>query len=369
MSSGNGTSTTLPVLNSSLRDVVAQELAAFFDWNAGNFPIYRDPVVDELDADCYRRIRTCIATAFPIKKLALRLSTFQLRVVGDSKRAEQVQEIIDAIPHLGPSIKALVWGNVEGVIFGWLTAENNGKWFVPTIDVRPKAKAGGILEWDGTCVVQRARTSNTESDPKVIAAQKLPRNRVVVYRPSFSANPEGDTDLAWMLFRLAEVYEELSKNMAYYTKRYGAPWEIFKKSMDKANAAAARSAANTAAEKMASLPHQGLTMSAADTLGLVEPTGATWGFLIQYEALCRKLTHQLILQNSLTSETSDTGPAGSSTVHADEEDQAVQSVADSLSEALTQDLLPFIELQNEILLDEPQERLRLELQIAPLWNS
>jgi hypothetical protein len=63
---------------------------------------------------------------------------------------------------------------------------------------------------------------------------------------------------------------------------------------------------------------------------------------------------QELLNNSLTSSTADSGPAGSSTVHLSEEDNAVLVGAMQIAEAMNADLIPYLFRINDGFADVPE---------------
>lgn len=347
----------------SWQDDPVRELPVGTDSWASSFPVYADPITDELDSDAYEQIRRCPETAYPVNKLGMLLSTFEISVTGGGERAAAVQDVLRQMPGWSALARRFAWAIVEGVRFGWLTArvDSHGR-VVPRMTVHAKENAGGWLRWDGTYVATSHRWTTPLVHPDHYAEPRtLPRERVVVFHPSGSPNPEGDPDLAWQLFLIAEECHALRANRKLYTERFGLPREILRREFAKMNPKAAVSARSNAAAKLEASNRQGMIAGLDTILQFVEPGSSAWQYLMTASADMRKLAHMLILQQSLTSETSDAGPTGSSKVHESEEWMAVGSVARALSEALTSDLLPFVEACNAHWLPPAEDDLRVEL--------
>lgn len=347
-----------------LSDVVAVDPPEGFDAMAGGFPIWADPV-EVLDPEAYTKIRRSPAAAHPVRKLGVRLSRYRLEAQGEGPRVEFIQELLDRMPRLKSAIRGLVWGIVDGVIFGWLHcprgATDDGL-VIPEIAIRKKVKAGGRLEWNGKIVVQQqllflgavANIDGNGAGGKAMdfEAKTLDRRKLIVFSPEVSSSPEGSADLAHMLYLIAFEYEQATKNQSWYSKRFGAPWEILKQSVERMRPGIASGQRKAAQDKLDSMNRQGINIALKQHIELLEPGGNTSEFLGDYTDTLRKIAHLLVLLNTLTSETQDAGPTGSSNVHKSEEDEAVDSVGAAISEAFTADLLPFLEYYNGGLLPE-----------------
>lgn len=362
-----------PPVTPALADTTARELPVWGDYLAAGFPTFTDAVTGVLSADAYTIIRRTGPVAYPVRKLGTILSSRRLVAVparkghpADVQRAGIVQAILDRMTRLDVAIKDLVWGLVEGVIFGWITGEVQDGMVVPSVSVRRKAKAGGILEWDGQRVVQRSRpffmggAGDAEAAGDA-AAKELPRHRVVVWQPGNDGNPEGDTELGWQLYQLAEEAQQQRKNRIRYADRHGLPWELLLRELKDMRSTKVGSALQSGADALKRLPHQGMSMSLQDIVKLVEPSGTTWQFLRDYDVAIAKEAHQYVLLNTLTSNTADTGPTGSSEVHGDQQAKLETAVARSMAQAFTSDLLPFVEFYNQPSLAGVGGRVRLDL--------
>ena len=326
----------------SLSDNPVHQFPDGYEALAGGFPRYAD-ALDDLDDKAYIRIRRCPETAQPINKFALLLSTWNLTVKGQDEYVPRCQDIIDSIPHLRAAIRRFAWALIEGVRFGWMQAHVKNGLVIPSITVHAKYRAGGWIMWDGAHVVRVQRPYHPGADSlEETEARKLPRDRVVVFAPHGHPSPEGDQDLAWQLYLLCEEADVLRENRRHYAERHGMPREILRRATEKATPESARSVRSAAAKKMETSNRQGLVAGLEDILQFVEPGGSSWQYLLEASADIRKTAHILVLQQALTTETSSSGPTGSSKVQESEEWLAISAIADSVSEAFTADLLPFI---------------------------
>ncbi len=337
--------------------------SSFYTW---------DDEIYNLDLDGYKCMRRSPIIYQPIDKLGSRIAALDLVVVGDGERAEAIQEIIDFSVGTPTLIKFMCWAYVEGVIFNQIKmaeAVEDGKgWIYPNFlgGGRHKANAGGTLLWDGNRVVkERQNNSPAPNSEQHAPAAEFDRSHFVIFRPGHGANPEGDFELPRVLLNLAKDYELCQKNLRAYADRHGLPREIVKKDMQKIAALRAQSElsgyANSVAQAKAG---QTLGINAKDTIELLEPSGTTWQFLIEYKKELAGDAHKLILGQTLTSDTKDSGPAGSSQVHMTEEDRYVHCAAKEIADTLNRDLLPWILRYNPDipLLTEGEREVYLQFQ-------
>ena len=335
----------------------AAELPYTFDGLARQFPQWKDDIFDTLGKrQAYQTIRRCDVTAQPMRKFAGRVAMRELTVVGQGERRDQLQEIIDHALGVPQMLEWLSWAHIEGVRFVALKGKLAGGWIVPDFRQggRYKAKAGGVLEWDGANIVEQQRTQGIVT-PETAKAKTWDRFRFLVHCPSASSNFEGDGDLAWMLYLIAHSAQENDKNQDLYSDRFGVPIKMMRTDTQglRPDLISARIVAN--ASKLDEARHGGtMGMSAKELADILEPSGSTSEFLAKRHAQLEARAHKLILQNILTSETAASGPTGSSAVHKSEEDMAVELLAGSLSETLTSDLLPFIDRYNSARLAPPE---------------
>lgn len=348
MQNDNGTA-VVPETND-----VGGDLPSWLDSWALNLPRWRDPVT-ELDTRCYEICRTTDAVANPMNKLAGRVASHQLTVAGpDGPRKEALQRIVDLMPKMPETISALMWAYAEGVIFGWLRIWRHiDGYAIPAISVRRKVTAGGTFVWDGERVVKRQEFGyGVVVSANDAQAMDLPRDRVLVFVPGNTGHPEGDLDLAWRLYLIAEAAQHNERSSWKYAHRHSLPWDIFHAAVGKATPSAARARIDSSANKMAALNAKQTSMGVQrdDIIGLIEPRGTTANFLDQRATRIEQRAELALLRNVLTSRTADSGPTGSSVIHKGEQDAAESSAAKSLAEPFSNDLLPYIETRNADLL-------------------
>ncbi|MCP4549273.1 MAG: hypothetical protein GY835_22705 [bacterium] len=341
-----------------LMDRAVDDLPIGFESCAQGFPEFKDSIHDDLDADGYQVIRRCFATGYPVRKLGLHVSSRRLQVKGEGPLQQSVQDVLDEIVGVRQFLEGMVWAIVEGVRFAWTTWHvNNEGWLIPRFHVKKKRKAGGRITWDGKTVIQIEDLALVgeveEASPEETEARTLPRNRLVIWQPNDTGNPEGDTELAWWLYQLAEDATLNRKNRRQYGDRHGLPHEIIKKAIDTVRDSKVQQALGDAKTALEGLQRgQGVSMDARTAVELLETKGTTWQYLLQDGEDIRKMAHIAVLQQALTSETSSAGPTGSSQVHQSEEMMAVAAIAGSLAESITRDVLPEILNRNAYWLPE-----------------
>lgn len=359
-----------PPLTASGPDAV-QELPVTADGLAAGFPQYQDEVF-ELDENAYKLIRQSPCTFNPINKAAQRIAYMQLEVVGEGPRQEIYQEIIDNMYGLKDAIKGLVWGFPEGVIFchikpgPGIDGLETGGWVLPDLrgGVRKKANAGGFLVWDGERIARQLRSVGASDTGQESQPANLERGEFIVFHPGSSGNPEGDLDLAVNLYKIARRYNKACKNLELYLDRFGVPVEILRNESGKMRPSVAASVLGNKAQVVADRrPGQTVGLTTKEIIELLEPKGTMAEILMQAKADCESEATKLILQNTLTTDTAESGPAGSSTVHMKEEDIAINAMAESLADCLTEDLLSWIVRNNS---DLPEDGTSYHLKFVPM---
>ena len=308
-----------------------------------------------------------MGTAMPMRKLGIRMAALDLVVLGDleSERRKDVQYIIDKVKGITDMLQDIVWGLVEGVIFCQIkkaTSPSGGPVFVvPNFfgGVSRKDKAGGPITWDGENLYRTKRTNPQVATPDQHAAN-LPRDQFLVFRPGAGSNPEGDPWFGLVMLEIAEALAENRQNSDAYRKRHGKIYHVIEKKLDKGIAANRQSIlksilqrgfkqdadGNTLSARTPSLPGEGpnqfFGMPVGDMFKLLEPSGATWQFLLDDRRESKAEAHQFVLGQLLTSETRDSGAAGSSFVQLSAEDMFLSAPAQSLAQAFNNDVLPWI---------------------------
>jgi len=328
---------------------------------AGGFPEWLDPVTMELDRKAYTVLRRADAVAFPMEKLATLLATRKLTVVCQENPnfAKDVQRYcVDHILGATDAIKWLSWGIIEGVRFMFIDAYAVRDWYVPTLrgGGEKKVKADGLITWDGgqNIVSRRQLVGGAMTPPEDAEAKQYERHRWMVYRPGAGSNPEGDTDLAYRLYRIAYQSLELDKSWAAYAERYGLPVPVFKEMVRLGASDEASQAMSDGARKAALLKRgAAVGLTADQALDFINPDGTAWGFLIEASREYEARAHKAILLNTTSSAPQSVGPdqRGSSDIHKSEEELAVEALALSMKDTCLRDLQAFIEVANS-------ERLR-----------
>lgn len=347
---------------------------------AGGFPVYED-VVKDLDANAYTLIRQCPAIYGPMDKIATIIGGMVWKVVGNKKekketgtvpvdepsvdeklelvepetggaRQELLQEIIDNMYGLKAATRAMIWGFVEGVIF---CKVNVGKsldglsdaFVLPDLrnNVRKKVNAGGRLRWykddaTGKTYIVREQETNAHAPAELAQPAQLNPAEFIIFCPGATGNPEGDSDLAINLFKLARLYNKVMKNLDRYADRHGLPLELL---MGDGRPSTLGSILATKVQALADRkPGENIGLNLKEKIELIEPKGTTATFLLDLKADLEADAARLILKSTLTSDTKQAGPAGSSQVHQGAEDHAAKAWGEQLADAFTEQLLTWI---------------------------
>lgn len=322
---------------------------------AGGFPQWVDPVTAELDRNAYIYIRRTHATAYPIEKLGRMLAAREVQVVSNNADfAEIIQtRCIDKIAGISEAIRWLTWALVEGVSFVYLDGRYVSDWYVPRMvgGGRRKERAGGVMLWDGgDNIVSKQQLVGAGIYPESASdPASYPRHEWMVWRPGGGSNPEGDTDLAYRLYRLAQMAQDAEKQRSLYLERYGTPFAVIKSQLEGLGEDEATQALSAAARKAAMLK-RGVTMSLSsdEALSFVNPDGSAWMLLVEATREIEKAAHQEVLLNATTSAPQSVGPdqRGSGDVHKSEEELAVEAAALSMADTALYDLQRNIETNN-----------------------
>lgn len=340
----------------------AQERPSLLDFMAGGIPQWSDAPADELDADCYRIIRTTDLVSFPVIKRAQQLKSMRVAVPGDGAQHKFLQRCLDQSYHLPEAIEWLAkYGPTEGCTFLWIReAMRNG---MVVADLRGagrhKANAGGSLRlvYENTpkgrverIFKQREWAQLTQNGTKEadLAEAELPRERVVVYRPGASSSPEGDLELAWMLYLLARRAQTNDAHWETYGDKWVLPVWLIRQAFEAARPGTVRGKLLGLSEAVQNAPAGGSI--AVDQNTLVEllkagTEGATT--LDMIERSIERRSHRLMLHNELTSMVT-TGDRGNTQVGKGEQNLVVESEALAIAESLDQ-LLSYLKARNEAL--------------------
>lgn len=324
---------------------------------AYGFPSFADPVV-ALDAKAYETIRRTDVVAQPMNKLARKVGMFHLVAVGKGKRRDAIQNVCNQIRGLGDILEYLTWAIVEGVRFSWVKGYWTGVFYAPDLRGcgRMKKNAGGVYVWNGfdysesgegdVVKIDESYMAYGESEQEKRQAKTLDRSRVVVFRPGAGNNPEGDLDLGYQLFLVADAAAELDMAQRTYAERHALPKQVIRKMMDRLRPDEVDSVLQTAAERMrVANARQVMAMSAGDLLEYLEPKGTTFDFLLQYRRQLEERASKIVTDEFITSMGSK-DPTGSSKSGEDLFNIAAFTLARKMSEPLSDTLLALIEKWN-----------------------
>lgn len=336
-----------------MAESLVQRYAPALPWRkatkAPSFPEWQDQVY-KVSADGYHAIRTAPPTAKPVRKLAEHVAGRSIVAVceEDTDRAEAIQYILDRMPGTPEMLRWLTWGLVEGSTFYNLVGlpkPVNG-FFIPDLrgGGRRRVQCGGNLYWDGSTIMKAREDGAVLATPEERAAAVMPRERFIVYSCGGSGSPNGDGDLAIMLYLLAQGYQGNSRNRHEYRERHGLPLRLVKKALDAMGAGNVPTRMANAAEKLAIAQRSAMAISDKDAVEMLEPTGATWQFLLEDERALERVASELVSLEALTSGPASAGPdtRGNTNVAEGQLNTAIETLCLSIAEALTDDLLPFI---------------------------
>jgi hypothetical protein len=335
-----------------------------------NIPKWDDPVI-RANGLGYQLIRTQMGTAMPMRRLGVRISTLDLVAVGDvnSERRKAYQFIMDKSIGLSDMLQDIVWGLVEGVIFCQMfkaASPAGGPVFIVPNFLRGlsrKEAAGGPITWDGE-KLYRVRRINPNVDHTDQHEAVLPRDKFFVWRPGAGSDPQGDPWIGLVMLDLAEQLGENKENTNAYRKRHGKIYHIIEKQMNRTKAAdrgsILKSLVNRAFKQNAAgedvtdqIPaigddkfNQFFGLPVGDALKLLEPSGATWQFLLDDRKEIKAEALQFIVGQLLTTDSRDSGGTGSSLVHLAGEDKFVAAPARSLQVPFNTDVRDWIDRNN-----------------------
>ena len=328
-----------------------------------------------LNAEAYKSLRRNDVVVQPMQKLAERIGSMSLTVVGRGKQRDELQRIVDQTIALGDALAWLAWAHVDGERFLWNRAAFDRETDIWIPDFRGcgrmKWKAGGtwyFSGWEDNQVgkLEEYQPTNDDKDKASSEAKWMPRERCVVYRPGAGNNPEGEPDTTLQLYLITEMAQLLDKYMRVYAERYALPREMLKAQIEAMRPDEVTSKLRSAAAKMKlANARQRMSMSAMDAIELLEPRGNTWEFLTSFRSLLESRVHRLITGEDLSS--GSDGSTGDRGGHESSEKQ-LNSIAvargKKIADALTTDWLPFVMRTNRHLLpkrkkDEPKPYLAL----------
>lgn len=352
------------------RYTIGQELAVSTSARAPGVPKWKNPLTDRLDRDAYLHIRRCEVTAQPMEKFATLLADYRIVAVSrDPAVAEMVKDFcLSEIRGATDMIEWLAAARVEGVSFyaiDYVLDEATG-WHIPDLTQggRRKESAGGNILWDGE-TVYKAREDGALATEAERAAATLNRDRFVVFSPGGNSSPEGSYEMAWRGYNLVVEYENVLASTAQYGERWGNPFKFVAQNLKHVDAGKYAERVEKVARKLARAPKEGFVSDALmQAVQIIEPSGSTATFLVEYRKLLQSEAHRWMLGQDLTSTTGAAGPTGSSSEAKDTEAKVIRRYAEALSSAIDRDLGGFIRKYNEYFL-KGKARFRLELAQPP----
>lgn len=328
---------------------------------------WKDPAYS-LSADAYATIWRNDVVMQPILKWASKIGSMQLSVVGSGKRRDELQKIVDQTVAASDGIEHLVGAKIEGVRF----LKNRAVWD-PSIEMYvgdfrgcagKRWKCGGVIYWRGWEADQedpkksigRVEESFIGWDPADKKASEpgwYDRSDWTVFRPGAGTNPEGELEVAYQVFLLAEAARLLDKALRVYAERYSLPRELLKKMIDSVRPDEVTTVMRAAAQKIADSngKHKG-SMPLKDVVELVETKGTTFQFLTEYRSMLERRVHKLITGEDISSGGQESGDRGGRELGDKQLNSSAVAWGKKIADALTSDWLPFIEKMNDSLLSK-----------------
>ena len=286
-----------------------------------------------------------------VNKLSQRAQQYELKAAGeDSEYKEWLQENINQAEDLQAMVDWMTWANYDGARFCQMFRKSAPDGITPMIvpsfhgGGRIKSSAGGTIAWDGVRLVEIQQFSfvGGRTEPK-----ELPIREFVIHRPGAGSNPEGDLYAALAMITLAEDYDDSRLNLRNYIKLYGTPAKLIKKDLANARPTEVDMILQRGKE-VAKKIVAGSTASfnKADIIELLEPKGHGVDDLLSALRYYEGVADQFILLNLLTSDTRESGAAGSSQVHKTEEDIAVVVNLKRIAASMNRHVIPWINFWN-----------------------
>lgn len=324
---------------------LATELPVERIFEAGGIAGWEDAIYD-IDVDGYQVVHNCLPVIETVDKMGIRISKLDWTLLGDGPRAKAIAEIIDQISNWTDMVKWLNWASIDGVRYMQIkSALGLGPWVVPDFFMggRKKFKAGGDMQWDGTTLMQVERTTGVATTQ----AKKLPLEQFIIHRPGGGSNPEGDSNIGLATYRVAVSWEGALKNTDAYMELFSLPIRVFKNKISNVRPDRIQSALSSVATKLQNLKNnQTAILTDEQMLELIEPKGKGFEDMVEYAKYLEGLLDQLFLSNQLTSTVNDAQRTGNTSVHLDEESEAVYAGAMQMAETFNRYLIPWIVRKN-----------------------
>lgn len=330
-------------------------------WGRGLLKSWDDPAY-AIDVKAYQTLLRQDAVQQPMHKFADRLSGMRLTVVGKGKRRDELQKIVSSASGVGDMLYWMAFAKIEGARFvrNRFRFDPRTEYYVP--DFRGcgarKWKAGGNIYWKGwhgdmdnpkKSIGKVEEVSNGDPGEQMDAKGVwYDRSEWTVFRPGAGANPEGETDVTLMLWRLARMGQHLDKAMEIYADRYSLPREIVEPMLKMLRPDEMSARLTSAANKIKkSDARQRMVKSPETLLKLMEPQGATWEFLTEYRKLIERRAHKLIFGEDLSSGGQESGDRGGRDQSEKQLWASLSSFGAKLADALSDDWLQRLQEVNE----------------------
>jgi hypothetical protein len=322
-------------------------------------------IVIELTTDGYKLLRRSPIIFQPLWKAALRICALDLVAVCEDspgcERQLEHQRILDQMPGRNNLVKWLMlYGYTEGVTFNQIKlarARHTGTdWFCPDVGDGGTHKQNAVespndagLLWDRAIIAKR-RTFAPFAPSEVNAPGTFRPEDFVVFSPGGSSNSEGNLHLARVLVPLAHQYEQFARDLEDFGHIFALPWAIWSGAIDGVQVDKVAELMQQGADALKGLNGQNPRFGAKmdkEKIALLEPQGTASRIIMDRMTHLEAQAHRIILGNDLTSSTKESGAAGSSDIHSQEEDKFIMSYARDIAEAIASALIPWIDRHNE----------------------
>lgn len=338
------------------RSEAAPARPAYYDSVARALKRFEDPVADKLDRNAHEYIRTTDVVSYPLRKLAMQVSSRVLTVNGDSAQAEQLQKCFDDSLGVPEFLRwNAMYGGPEGVTLYWLKdTKRNGNL---VLDFRGggrhKANAGGVLaitrEYDENTREYRERIVKQREDGSVPqpgdAEEEYPRERFVVYRPGGGSNPEGDSELGWQLYLLAHAAQVNDRNWDDFAEKFVIPTWLVREEMGEARPGNSYAKVDSLAQSVQDAPQgSAIGMTEEHIVSLLQASNTGPLVMELREKALMSRAHKLVLHNELTSSAVQGEGRGDTKVARGEQDLVVEAECLAICEAAT-DALNYLKLR------------------------
>jgi hypothetical protein len=337
-----GHSPNTPTAPGGLTDV-AEELPRQRNANAAMAADYEDHVAT-LDIDAHPNARKCLPVQIGVSKLAGNIATVNWEVRGgNAARAEWLHKRFEGFYAWAALVENYVWSMLEGARYHQMKpAPARGDMFIGfdfEHGAAYKEKAGGTIHNDGVNLFEITRPGLEG----LRQTRVLPRRDWIELRPGLTRNPEGDSTLGMSLVPLVQAWHDGMYRAKQSAKAAGFPVTLIEHSLSnrRPGSMAGAMAVNANAMRSAqATPGSVLSMSDEAKARILEPTPGmmrdVWEHLINIAGM----VYQALLHNSLTTQTTDSGPTGSSYVHLGEEQTAVLVAAIRFIEMFNRQAVP-----------------------------